>query len=85
MKTLIRPKKRTAVKNDKEQKSFRDLTFHEKERTAFILVDKHFQRHDNIQRATKLSRDIFKLIKDEVFYLKGKFYLPQNLSEILNY
>jgi uncharacterized protein YjcR len=90
MNTLIKNKRRNSISKNRNKevktvKTFSELTNFEKERTAYILVEKHFKKHDSIQKTTELWKEIFDLMKDQIYILKGAFWYPHNLSEILNF
>lgn len=86
MKTLQATQKRNKiVKIKKTHKNFNELSYIEKERTAYILVEKHFKKYNSIQKTTELWNCIFDLLKNQIFYLRGKNWIPNNLTEILNF
>jgi hypothetical protein len=75
---------RTRFKNV-YRKSFIQLSDSEKDKTVFTIMSKHFKMHNSIARTTELWKNIYDLLRDQIFTVRDNVWFPNNLNEILNF
>lgn len=85
METLNLKRQSKISKLKKPTKTYEELTFSERERVAFFLVNKHFEIHNSVTKTSLLWKKIFDILKKEIFHFKNNLWMPENLKQILNF